>query len=111
MLSGVMERSTLGHGDVPKFSAINPDGTLKWSITTTASVVSAPGIASDGTAYVSASQHLHAIDPQGTTKWTHTAAGALSAPTIGADGTIYVGSFWRWGVERPSTRTANEGGA
>jgi outer membrane protein assembly factor BamB len=50
-----------------------------------------PSIASDGTIYVvSLDSYLHAVNPDGTQKWS-TDVGAGTSPTIGRDGTIYAG--------------------
>lgn len=90
-----------------KFYAVNPDGTLKWKFDAGQPVYSAewnvwkgitcsPAIDQDGTIYfVSMSNYLFALNPDGTEKWryvVHDFVNMWLAPVIGSDGTIYVGS-------------------
>ncbi len=96
------------------FIAVNPDGSLKWSVNTKGYVNSSPAIALDGTIYVGShyatkaygvdastlidvgsltTGYLNAINPNGTVKWFKDLFGAVdSSPAVGLDGTIYVGS-------------------
>ena len=55
---------------------------------------STPAIADDGTIYVGSwDNKLHAINPDGTGKWTFaTDSLVLAGPAVGPDGTIYFGS-------------------
>lgn len=55
---------------------------------------SSPAIADDGTMYIgSYDDHLHAINSDGTLKWSFATTNNIKAqPTIGVDGTIYIGS-------------------
>ena len=71
--------------------AINPDGTVKWTIEDDFYFRMAASIDSSGIIYVAGYNNLRAIYPNGTVKWT-VAPGAeeLSTPAIGPDGTIYV---------------------
>jgi len=57
-------------------------------------VDSSPTIGPDGTIYVgSADKKLHAVNPDGTSKWTFTTGDTVwSSATLTSDGTIYVGS-------------------
>ena len=59
---------------------------------------SIPAIASDGTIYYHSyeTKKLHAINPDGTEKWTKDAgAGSIgSSPVIADDGTVYASSYW-----------------
>jgi outer membrane protein assembly factor BamB len=84
------------------FYAINPDGTIKWSITSTVNgaifvccLPATPLIGSDGTIYFESPEGVYAVDPNGAIKWKLNPAGIsismLSAMTMGPDGTIYVG--------------------
>jgi hypothetical protein len=93
-----------------KLCAINPDGTHKWSISTSGTV-STPAIGVDGEIYIFESipstgadgklnfqntdQCLCAINLDGTTKWKFdisNAALTFSSPACASDGTIYIGS-------------------
>ena len=55
---------------------------------------SSPAVDADGTVYVGSSdKHLHAVNGDGTPKWTYETGGEIeSSPAVGADGTVYVGS-------------------
>jgi outer membrane protein assembly factor BamB len=57
--------------------------------------LASPSLGADGTIYSTpGDNNLYAINPDGTLKWTYTAATPLDAsPAIGADGTIYASSF------------------
>jgi hypothetical protein len=84
------------------FIALNPNGTLKWSLPFKPND-NTPTLANDGTIYVGvidagASEFypakLLAIDPNGTLKWTFPMTGVYSIavpPALGPDGTIYFG--------------------
>ena len=74
--------------------AVNSDGTLKWSFTSTAGFRSGPAIDANGDIYVgSIDNNFYAFDPDGSVKWTFTTGDdVVSGPAIGADGTIYFGS-------------------
>ena len=58
-------------------------------------IYSSPAIANDGTVYIGSNdKKLHAINADGSPKWTFTASDWIdSTPAIGADGTVYVGSW------------------
>ncbi|MBZ0283743.1 MAG: PQQ-binding-like beta-propeller repeat protein [Anaerolineae bacterium] len=90
--------------------AVNPDGTLKWSIETDDAQFDFPTVGSDGKVYVILNEHLQA-DPDyllalnpadGSTAWsfdlgsvsvgTGLTFGTNSRPTVGPDGTIYAAS-------------------
>lgn len=77
-----------------RFSALRPDGTLKWTFGYWGP--GGPSIASDGVIYLNGQNELYAINPDGTLKWTHYFGGYVSLYTssvsIAPDGTIYVGS-------------------
>jgi len=76
------------------FCAVNPDGSLKWTITMEA-YSSSPALATDGTIYVGAYDNkLHALNPaDGSSKWSYPLGGGIiSSPTVAPDGTIYIGS-------------------
>ena len=71
--------------------AINPDGTVKWTIEDDFYFKTTASIDSSGIIYVAGYNNLRAIYPNGTVKWT-VAPGPdeLNTPAIGPDGTIYV---------------------
>ncbi|WP_052279228.1 PKD domain-containing protein [Methanosarcina acetivorans] len=82
-------------------SAINADGTLKWTYSIPAPnnyIYDTPAIASDGTIYFGCNNaNLYALNPDGTLKWTYSVGTSASqaiksSPAIGSDGTIYFGS-------------------
>lgn len=104
-----------------RLSAVNPDGTVKWSAQTGPVLKSSPALGRDGTLYVpSMNGKLYAVspprDPSGTVgqvRWTFRfneypgsgpavtaptppagadGIGSGASPTIGPDGTIYVGA-------------------
>jgi len=75
-----------------KLYAINPDGTLRWTVSGTYSFDCSPAVGLDGTVYMGANDgYLRAI-ANGVVKWAYYLAGAIfSSPAIGTNGTIYVG--------------------
>jgi PKD repeat protein len=88
---------------VDKFYALNPNGTLKWSIDGDGFGFSgSPVMGADGTIYIcgSSDKTVYAINPDGTYKWTYATGSsstvegaALSCtPAIGSDGTLYIGT-------------------
>jgi len=76
-------------------SAINRDGTLKWTFRTGASgESSSPAIGKNGTIYFgSMNGDLYAIASNGRLKWKFHTQGVSSSPTVGGDEAIYFGSF------------------
>ena len=78
--------------------AVNPNGTKKWSITTTGRIsVCAPAIA-NGTVYVGTKEgnNLLAFNASnGTQKWSFSTPGSIvnSSPAVDANGVIYFGSW------------------
>jgi outer membrane protein assembly factor BamB len=89
-----------GHEPIPvktSFWAVNPDGTLKWSLETEDGVESSPAIGPDGTIYFgSYDNHLYAVKDDGTKgvlKWKFQTNDSVDgSPTIDGDGVIYFGS-------------------
>ncbi|MFH1531632.1 MAG: PQQ-binding-like beta-propeller repeat protein [Pseudomonadota bacterium] len=90
------------------FYAVNPDGTLKWTLDIGGSeFMGSPAIGADGTIYAGTWKFfqgplaaVYAISDLGTTgsiKWQFAPAGGdfsvSHSPAIGAEGTIYVGLF------------------
>lgn len=74
--------------------AIRPDGSLRWSFSTSDWIDSTPAIASDGTIYFGCwDGNLYALRSDGTLKWQFAIGSFVSAsPALAADGTIYLGS-------------------
>jgi len=79
--------------------AFESDGTMKWEYrkeeTESTSALSSLAIGDDGTIYFS-SDHLYAINPDGSENWIYNftdARVATNSPIIGGDGTIYVGGY------------------
>ncbi len=73
--------------------AYNISGTTTWS-KTYSGVASSPALASDGTIYIHSDDGvLHALNADGSEKWTASIPGvSYASPAIAADGTIYLGS-------------------
>ncbi len=81
---------------VAKLYAINPDGSLKWSIPLAGTEISNCVIGSDGFIYVGSNDDdqdvykLYAFYPSGGQQWEIDVVGPIGTPAIGSDGTIYV---------------------
>lgn len=76
--------------DNGKLYAFNNAGILQWSVPAAAeTITSSPAIAADGTIYFGG---LHAVNPNGSTKWSLNISVGQSSPAIAKDGTIYIGS-------------------
>ena len=104
-LNGVTESSprvaddgTIYVGSDKGLYAINDNGisaSMKWSYPT-GNVGSRPAVGPDGTVYVgSDDDKLHAVNPDGTGKWTFTESGignVKGSPLVHEDGTIWFGS-------------------
>ncbi|MBN1916312.1 MAG: PQQ-like beta-propeller repeat protein [Verrucomicrobia bacterium] len=73
--------------------AVNPDGTFKWGRSVLGGVHTAAAIARDGSIYFGGVWRLHALWPDGQTRWElYLGEGATvrQPPVIGDQGTIYV---------------------
>lgn len=104
---------------VGRLFAINPNGTVKWTVQTGPAVISSPAIGQDGTLYVaSLDGKLYAVTPpasggEGRIRWAFdfgehpgqlphvtatpppngaNAIGSGASPTVGPDGTVYCGA-------------------
>ena len=71
---------------------------IDWSYEADEQSASTPAIAADGTIYFGSNDgKLHAVNPDGSGKWTYDLSNidvkVQAGPTVAADGTIYVGSF------------------
>lgn len=82
--------------------ALNPDGTLKWSVPTGGEIFDSPAVSPDGTVYVTiddpspsgtCGECLAALNPDGTVKWGALPQASFSAPAVGSDGTVYVDGY------------------
>jgi outer membrane protein assembly factor BamB len=88
--------------------AINPDGTLKWTYSWSASDPSAgvPAINHDGTVYISQlgkyesdwAGRIHAVNSDGTLKWIYKVPSGwgtwmATSPSVDTDGTIYIPDY------------------
>jgi len=76
--------------------AVNPDGSKKWVYDGKDELGWAygrrgPAIGDDGIIYLSASNGVHAIKPDGALQWRDLSCWSNSSPVIGPDGTVYVG--------------------
>jgi uncharacterized repeat protein (TIGR02543 family) len=96
-----------------KLLAINPDGTLKWSVQTQLWIQSSPSIGADGTLYVGTTHHpldipawFYAITPEGQIKWKYDTYNDVkdlppaqlnppdiyNSPAVDSNGIIYFGN-------------------
>jgi len=77
------------------YYAINPDGTSKWTYSTTSNNWSQSAFAADGTIYWgSLDTFIHAVAPDGLALWSTRTLGFVAASAaVGSDGTVYIGSF------------------
>ena len=73
----------------------NPIANWSTPYSTGGTIFSSPAIAADGTVYIGSNDNkLHAINSDGSPKWTFTTGDWVdSTPAIGADGTVYFGSW------------------
>jgi outer membrane protein assembly factor BamB len=95
---------------------LKPDGSLLWSFTTGAPIISSPAINSDGTIYFTSTDgNLYALRPDGSELWRlHTDGATESSPVLDDNGNLYLsvnpwnvsigpdGKIrWRWGTAVP----------
>lgn len=78
--------------------ALNPDGTLKWSFQTGASVCSSPAIDGAGNIYFNShDENYYSLSPNGLLRWSYDTGNLQgSAPTISSDGTVYFFNHDYW---------------
>ncbi|PKM37244.1 MAG: hypothetical protein CVV06_06900 [Gammaproteobacteria bacterium HGW-Gammaproteobacteria-10] len=79
--------------------AVAPGGRTKWAFHTGTIVNSSTGFGADGTVYVNGRSRMHALNPDGSLRWTSAQYGpswvpSASSPVVGADGTVYAGGDW-----------------
>jgi outer membrane protein assembly factor BamB len=79
--------------DSYKLIALSPDGSLRWEYYPDGyGFTSPPTIDANGTLYIGIGGALHAVNPDGTRKWTfEDPAGKVAGVAIGTDGTLYFG--------------------
>ncbi|MBN2357148.1 PQQ-binding-like beta-propeller repeat protein, partial [candidate division KSB1 bacterium] len=108
---------THGTGNTDLISALNPDGSEKWSYECRWQICSSPAIGADGTIYFGNNAgFLYALTPAGKEKWIFYEGGGYdSAPAIAGDGTIYIGSpngklyaVWPQGTKKWAFETGAE---
>jgi RHS repeat-associated protein len=76
--------------DNGKLYTFNNKGILQWSVPVTNEIIKAsPAIGIDGTIYFGG---LHAVNPNGSIKWSLNINALQSSPAVAKDGTIYVGA-------------------
>lgn len=79
----------------PKYGliAINSAGEIQWRLKPDNFIIQkSPVIDADGTVFICSEWELHAVNPDGTIKWTASTESNSSSPSLGNDGTIYLGS-------------------
>lgn len=86
---------TIYVGGNSALTAVNPDGTGKWSFSVPNHIVMSPSVANDGTIYFGCDDgNVYALAPDGLLKWRFLAGGAVvSTPAIAKNGTLYFGSL------------------
>jgi outer membrane protein assembly factor BamB len=86
---------TIYVGGKGALTAVNPDGTSKWSFSIPNQIVMSPSVANDGTVYFgSDDNNVYALTPDGRLEWKFSAGGAVrSTPAIAKNGTLYFGSL------------------
>ena len=83
--------------------ALNPDGTVKWSVDLYGEIEACPAIGADGTIYAGTEYsnpvtgHLYALNKDGTLKWSSDTAetndSIIASPVIGNDNNIYLATW------------------
>ncbi len=90
--------------DRTHFTAISPEGTIKWNYSTYRVPFVSPAINEEGTIYMITNDYyntyLHAFNPNGTVKWNTTIHVAdMLGIVIGNQGDIYITSFAGLGLD------------
>ncbi len=79
--------------DAKKFSAISPDGKVKWSLDTDGDADSGAALSPDGAVIFAAGRMVYAVTPAGYVRWRFTAKRKVfTAPAVAPQGRIIVGS-------------------
>ena len=80
-------------GTSGRLYSLTPGGALRWSVPGVGGY-GGPSIGADGTVYVASGNHVTAVAPDGTVRWTYveptSGQGVIAGPTVGPDGKIYV---------------------
>jgi outer membrane protein assembly factor BamB len=86
---------TIYVGGNDALSAVNPDGTGKWSFLVPNHLAMSPSVVNDGTVYFGCDDgNVYAVAPDGRLKWKFSTEGPVrSTPAIAKNGTIYFGSL------------------
>jgi outer membrane protein assembly factor BamB len=92
----VAEDGTVYIGGSSNLTALNPNGTVKWTKGIGASTRSTPAISPDGDIIIgsgsTSDRKVYAYKPDGTVRWTYTTGADISSSACFAtDGTIYIG--------------------
>jgi outer membrane protein assembly factor BamB len=77
-----------------RLTAVNPDGTLRWNVSTEQVLRDRPAVGGDGTIYVNGDyEDVYAFNADGTLKWLFEATGTNPAGVaVGPDGRLYFGA-------------------
>jgi outer membrane protein assembly factor BamB len=79
--------------DAMKFSAITPEGKVKWSLDTDGDADSGAAMTTDGAVVFAAGRMVYAVTAAGYVRWRFAARRKVyTAPAIGAQGRIFFGS-------------------
>ncbi|MFY9804912.1 MAG: PQQ-binding-like beta-propeller repeat protein [Candidatus Acidiferrales bacterium] len=86
---------TIYVGGSGALSAVNSDGTGKWSFPIPNHIAMSPSVANDGTIYFGCDDNnVYALTPDGHLKWKFSTGGAVrSTPAIAKNGSVYFGSL------------------
>lgn len=84
---------TIYIGGTGSLYALNPDGSLKWSKSLSATTRSTPAVTPDGgTIYIGSNGKIYSFSASGTQNWAYSTGGDItSSPAIGPDGVVYIG--------------------
>ena len=89
--------------------SLTPAGALRWSVPSVGGE-GGPSIGPDGTVYVGTGNHVTAVAPDGTIRWTYveptSGQGVIAGPTVGPDGKIYFSTPDSLGAVRPCRQPA-----
>ncbi len=89
-------RNTLYVSHWPALTALNLDGSFKWSYQTDREN-SSPSVGSDGTVYFATNSSIFALNPNGSLRWEYSSdstAFELSPPAISLTGSVYAQSLY-----------------
>jgi outer membrane protein assembly factor BamB len=79
--------------DAKKFSAVSPEGKIRWTLDTEGDADSGPAMSADGNVVFAAGRTVYAVTPAGRVRWRFAARRKIyTSPAIGAQGRIFFGS-------------------